>query len=72
MFEIAFGGWLFFTIAVLFILSQAVLLFNNRNGASVGVLAAYAAAMFFLVDEWPTFNYKWFSHRPRIFGEGLQ
>jgi hypothetical protein len=59
MFLISFGGWFFLALAVLFLVTQSVLLFNNNNRTSLGVLAAYVAAMFFLVDDWPTFNYRW-------------
>lgn len=57
--SIQFGGFFFIAIAAVFLIAQSVLLFNNKNGLSLGILAAYAGAMFFLVDDWPQFNYRW-------------
>lgn len=66
MFLISFGGWFFLALAVMFLVTQSVLLFNNNNRTSLGVLAAYTAAMFFLVDDWPTFNYRWLVVYPML------
>jgi len=66
MLAIEFGGWLFLAISAVFLFAQSVLLFNNKNGISLGILALYAAAMFFLVDDWPTFNVRWLIVYPAL------
>lgn len=58
MFAIEFGGMVFFILACIFLFLQAIFLFNEKNGLSLGLFCGYVAAMFFLVDDWPDFNYK--------------
>lgn len=53
-----FGGFLFLIVMTVFLLVQGSLLYNNKNWHSIMFLGGFSVAMYFLVPDWPEFNWK--------------
>ena len=63
---IAFGGVVFWLIVAAFVVYEGFLIYNDKNKVSLFSLVICIAAMFLLVDDWPSFNWKLLAIYPAL------